>query len=235
MISVVTASCVTAYAFYTTAAGDAREVPDRPPGLDPALRAVRDLPLSLSRASEGEGRQPHGRAPDRPPAAGGGRRCGRSRSWPSSTPPRARRCRSAGDDATSVRRRGRRGRGRVMREIRERIAEKKRAACSRTTRSARSRSGRCDAGARRARVPQPASGRAAAPSRERWNYPFGPEHVYGSSRGGVGPAARERSAALLQPDPEALLEPDPDDQRALAPVGPQPVTTSTSSTTWRRS
>jgi hypothetical protein len=51
--------------------GDPGQVPDRSAGLDAAFRAVRDLPLSLPRAPQGAGRQPHRRPPDRPAAARG--------------------------------------------------------------------------------------------------------------------------------------------------------------------
>ena len=76
MIAVVTASCLTAYAFYTLAPGDGGEVPHRPARLDHPLRDLRDLPLSLPRPPQGAGGQPERRAAHRPAAARGGRPLG---------------------------------------------------------------------------------------------------------------------------------------------------------------
>ena len=53
MIAVVTASCLTAYAFYTLAPGDRREVPHRAAGAHHPFRDLRHLPLSLPGPSAG--------------------------------------------------------------------------------------------------------------------------------------------------------------------------------------
>ena len=69
MISVVTASTLVAYAFYTVSPETVAEVRHRPAGADAAVPALRDLPLPLSGAPEGGRRQPGGHAADRPAAA----------------------------------------------------------------------------------------------------------------------------------------------------------------------
>ena len=58
MIAVVTASCLMAYAFYTTGPGNGREVPHRPPLLDDPFRALRHLPVSLPGARKEQGGSP---------------------------------------------------------------------------------------------------------------------------------------------------------------------------------
>ncbi len=77
MISVVTASCLDGLRLLHPGPGDGGEVPDGPAVLDHPLRALRHLPLSLPRASQGAGGQPHGHPPHRPAAAARRRALGR--------------------------------------------------------------------------------------------------------------------------------------------------------------
>ena len=57
MISVVTASTLLAYAFYTIDPETVREVRHRPPAVDDSVSAVRHFPISLSRAPARRRRQ----------------------------------------------------------------------------------------------------------------------------------------------------------------------------------
>ena len=66
MIGVVTASTLLAYAFYTIDPETVGEVRHRPPAVDGAVSALRDLPIPLSGASARGRRKSVGHAPDRP-------------------------------------------------------------------------------------------------------------------------------------------------------------------------
>ena len=70
MISVVTASTLLAYAFYTVSPETIQKFGSDRLVLDAAVSALRHLPVPLSRAPERGGRQPGRNAADRPAAAG---------------------------------------------------------------------------------------------------------------------------------------------------------------------
>jgi len=95
----------------------------------------------------------------------------------------------------------------VMAEIRERIAEKKRRGLL-TDEEVREIAERplhpvLDAHEFRSRLLAELLG-----DRERWAYAFGPEHVYGSSRGGAG-RLLERVRRLLNPIQKLFWNPNP--------------------------
>ena len=69
MISVVTASTLVAYAFYTVSPETVSKFGTDLLGLTLAIADLRDLPVPLSGAPEGGGRQSGGDAADRPAAA----------------------------------------------------------------------------------------------------------------------------------------------------------------------
>ena len=79
MISVVTASTLVSYAFYTVSPDTVQKFGTDKLGLTLPFPLVRDLPLPLPCASEGGGRQPFGSASQRPAAPGLRRPLGRCR------------------------------------------------------------------------------------------------------------------------------------------------------------
>ena len=116
----------------------------------------------------------------------------------------------------------------IMSEIRERIAEKKRGLY--TEEEIREIAERKLEAVLEARQFNPDFLKDFKTKSEVWNYTFNPETIYKTSRGGVGGLL----GTLRQPPeahPEALLEPDPHDRRALAPVRPEPLLRSRCCTT----
>ena len=228
MIAVVTASCLTAYAFYTLA-GNGREVPHRAAGAHDPFVIYGIFRYLSPRPSPGAGREPGRRAAHGPPAARRGRAVG-------------------GAIVVIVRPRSRiRCRGRTERsngfEIEAEGLDVERAAGGRAPphRGARQsglyteeelryiaevRSSRC---CRRATYSSACS--TSPRARRAVELSFDPETIYRSSRGAFG-GVLALSRRLLRPVQKLFWNPTPMIVGAVAPVRPQPLHGPPAATTW---